>query len=349
MTRSRDLSNDQANSGGAIPPFVSGKNAIINGGLDIWQRGTSFNPSAGSGTAYAADRWQISQGSIGSNTVVTATQQTTGLAGSQYCIRYARNSGVTNTGTIYLTQSLETVNSIPFQGKVVTVSFYARAGANYSASGNALSLNVNSGTGTNENINAGFTGGASFIAVTATLTTTWQRFTYTGTVPSNATQLGFYFSSTLTGTAGAADYFEITQFQLEQGSVATPFSRAGGSIGGELALCKRYYHRLYNISAAQVYASYGFGIATSTTGASVGVQFPVPMRIPPSLGSDWSTLQLTDYVASYVVTALALGDGKNENFTTLDVTVASGLTQYRPYFIRNGNSVNGYIGLSAEL
>jgi len=34
MTRARDISNDQANLGGVIAPYVAGKNVLINGGMD---------------------------------------------------------------------------------------------------------------------------------------------------------------------------------------------------------------------------------------------------------------------------------------------------------------------------
>ena len=45
MTRARDVADNQENLGGGVPPFVAGKNKIINGDFGIWQRGTSFtNP-----------------------------------------------------------------------------------------------------------------------------------------------------------------------------------------------------------------------------------------------------------------------------------------------------------------
>lgn len=221
--------------------MAAGKNAIINGGFDIWQRGTSVSVSASQSNIYTADRWSMGTNTNQACTVSRqATGDTTNLPNIQYCARVQRNSGQTGTGLIPFTQALETTNSIPFNNKIITLSFYARAGANYSASSNVLNVQLYSGTGTDQNLWA-YTGGILLLNASPTLTTTWQKFSYPLTVGSAINELGFQFNYTPTGTAGAADYYEITGVQLELGSVATAFARNAGTIQGELAACQRYY------------------------------------------------------------------------------------------------------------
>ena len=144
MTRSQLTSTVEQNTAGATPPLVAGKNFVLNGGFDLWTRGTSFTIAASSPASfstYLADRWQTQTGANQAITVSRqATSDTTNLPNIQYALRYQRNSGQTGTGSLYIVQSFETVNSIPLAGKTVTLSFYARAGANYSATSNALAV-----------------------------------------------------------------------------------------------------------------------------------------------------------------------------------------------------------------
>ena len=267
-----------------------GKNAIINGGMDIWQRGTSIAISASTAYQYTADRWcSTSTGAVEAITVSRqATGDTTNLPNIQYALRYQRNSGQTGTTGLGLYQPLETTNSIPFAGKSVTLSFYARAGSNFSATSSLLVVSLSSSTGTDQNPSSVWVGSASVIASNATLTTTWQKFTFTGTIATTATQLYPQFTFNPTGTAGANDYFDITGVQLELGSTATTFSRAGGSIGGELALCQRYYWRA-NSSEGGLYSPICYGWSRSTTSFEGQVTFPVKMRVSPT-SIDYSTL-----------------------------------------------------------
>jgi hypothetical protein len=320
-------------------------NAFINGGFDIWQRGTSIASTASPVTGtYTADRFRINQ-----NTGRTVSRQSSALTGIQYCARVQRDSGNTGTGGITFGCDLESADSYRFAGQTVTFSFYARAGANYSSASSALTISVVTGTGTDQNSFSGFTGQATIIGQTATLTTSWQRFTYTAAAASNVTQIGAQFAYTPVGTAGAADYFELTGVQLELGSVATQFKRSngsGGTIQGELAACQRYYVRF---GGSGLYEMMATGCIGSTSQLGGSVRLPVSMRVTPT-SIDYSTMGFTDEINPVIVAAgltlLAASSGKNSGYVYSAVT---GATQYRPYDLVTNNSTSGYLGFSAEL
>jgi hypothetical protein len=319
----------------------AGKNACVNGGFDIWQRGTSVALVA-SASNYTTDRF-VGYGS-GGTVSRQATADTTNLPFIQYCARVQRTAGGTGTSPIYLVSSFESANSIPYAGKTISFSFYARAGANYSSASSALSIFLAQGSGTDQTIINGFTSETRPIQQNITLTTTWQRFTYTTTLPGTTTQLGIGFFYTPVGTAGAADFFEVTGIQIEVGAVATQFSRAGATIQGELAACQRYYWRSTGGSA---YSPYAQGPAATTTGAQLFLQYPVTMRTNPT-AIDFSTLGLSDSNAITAVTGLTMSN-QSPFATQLSAGVASGLTQFRVYQLMNNNSTSGYLGISAEL
>jgi len=328
--------------------IVGGKNAIINGGFDIWQRGTSVALAASTSTTYTADRWCTTTGANEATTVSRqATGDTTNLPNIQYGLRYQRNSGQTGTTAYTLISALETINSIPYVGKTVTLSFYARAGANFSASGSSMVYAVQSGTGTDESISVGYTGSSTLVSNTVTLTTSWQRFTATASVGSTATELGVYFGFTPTGTAGTNDYFELTGVQLEVGSVATPFTTASGTLQGELAACQRYYYRNSANGNANAFFD-GTVIAVSSTNFVVNARMPVTMRTSPS-SLDYSGIAVYDLAASspISVTSLSVNQG-NPNTPYLYGAVSSGLSTSKFYMLFANGSSN-YIGWSAEL
>lgn len=314
-------------------PFT--RNGIINGGFDIWQRGTSIANDA-SYTKYCADRFQVNRAGLA--TGATISRQSSSLTGIQYAARVQRDSGNTNTGAIYFLTALESADSYRFAGQSVTISFYARAGANYSSASSALSVRVDYGTGTDQSMGTGFTGQTAVITQTATLTTSWQRFTYTGTVASAATEIGFYSFYTPVGTAGANDYYEITGIQLEVGSQASPFIRAGGNIQGEFALCQRYYQApSLTPSSLMIYGG------TSSGGFAANAYshfvFPVQMRVTPTItfyAHDATAGQVTLYVASTAIKSTSVasigaqpwGWTGNFNGSTWSTNADSGLLAY---------------------
>jgi hypothetical protein len=283
----------------------------------------------------------------GTNIERTVTRQlvndSTNLPNIQYAIRVQRNSGTSNTLATNISYNLETVDSIPYAGKTITFSFYARAGANFSAAN--LSLALRSGTGTDQLISSGYTGSVNLNLVGATLTTSWQRFTRTATVPTNATQIGWILGFTPVGTAGANDWFEITGVQLEAGPVATPFKRNANSIQGELAACQRYYQRIIGTAA---YTNFGLGYASGTTTAQIFYNLPVQMRVVPT-SLEFSTVQLAQGGSTYAVSALTIDSFSCGNQGTLVNATSTGLPTANPVYLRGNNSATAHVAFSAEL
>jgi len=327
----------------AIP---AASNPIINSGFDVWQRGTSDFTPLNASFVYTADRWSCFR-SAGSSGALVKYVSSTGLAGIPNAGRMQRTSGNTSTDSLYFVYDLESKDSTKYQSKTVTLSFYARAGANFSAASSNLTYFMYSGTGTDlGGFASGWTGAAAIIgSTTATLTTGWVRYTATGTVSSTANQIGMTFFYAGVGTAGAADYFDITGVQIDVGSVALPYRTAGTDYQQELALCQRYYWR---INANEAYSPYGQGPAQTTTKQHNVITFPVVMRIKPT-SVDWSALNvLTVGVAGFAVTALTLAEG-NTRSVVASATVAAGLVAATNYVLSADATTNGYLGYSAEL
>jgi len=334
--------------------YAAGKNALLNSAFQVWQRGTSV-ANTSSGTRYAADQWQLSNssGTGGQDTMSQQlTSDTTNLPFIQYCARVQRNSGVTNGAFIFIAQNLENINSAEYIGQTVTLSFYVRKGADFSAASNLLTANLYSGTGTDQNFaNVAITGQATVATTSPTLTSTWQRVTVSGTVATSAKQLIVVMQYTPTGTAGTNDYFEVTGVQLEVGASVTAFQTATGTIQAELAACQRYYFRS-GLDASGAYGVLGnSGYTSSTTVSNVLFNLPVHMRVTPT-AIDYPTLSTTRILnigAPFTPTAASLtaitstADIAWVEFTSSGMT-ASQFSQYT-----KNNSATAYIGFSAEL
>jgi hypothetical protein len=320
---------------------AGGKNAVINGGFDIWQRGTSGTITGGNIYA-SADRWISRTANAGGS--LTVSQQSPGstLPQFQYCARVQRVAGNTDTGTFHIINTFETKESVRFAGQTVTLSFWARAGANYSSSGLSMSPQVYSGTGTDQPWYS-FTGANAVTTPTITLTSSWQKFTASGSVPSNSTQLYVAFVYGPTGTAGTNDYFEVAGVQLEQGSVATAFSRAGGTLQGELAACQRYYQKI-NQSGNQNNILQGWANGTTICDAYWRL---MPMRVAPtSLDVSGYGIYRPANTTTYTggtITLYAYCD----SVAQVRYTHGSGVFTPAENLIVNINA--GYVGFNAEL
>jgi hypothetical protein len=168
----------------------------------------------------------------------------------------------------------------------------------------------------------------------------------TVSIDKSATELALFFAISPTGTAGAADYFEITGVQLELGSTATTFSRAGGTIQGELAACQRYCFAVTS-GATDRTTSQG-NYYNSTTFVST-VAYPVTMRTTPSA----TIVTAANYWVIYANNTQDYADsasfgGAGLNAGNLEITGNASGTQGTGGQLRTNNAAASVI-LSAEL
>jgi hypothetical protein len=323
-------------------------NPVINSAFQVWQRGTSFTDLTGY-TANCADRWNFFRGSFATGSTISRqlTNDSTNLPFIQYCARVQRTAGNTGTQSMNLSMSFESVNSIPYAGKTITISFYARKGANYSEINSNLSAGAATGTGTDQNFQSGYTGASTFLTGSYPLTTTWQRFSSTATLSANATELGFGFGYAPTGTAGANDYFEITGVQIDIGSVALPFRTYAGTIQGELAACQRYFYT--NTAVDNAYAYFGTAQANSATSLNFPFTLPVQLRVAPS------SAIVTGNIGAVTANGGAINNGTitigntGKNIIGLNMSSTSGLVAGNATIILANNSSTASISFSAEL
>ena len=199
------------------------RNLIINGAMQVAQRGASFTPTTIN--TYSLDRWR----SEGYSYDVDVTQQTftsgqTDVDG--FPVNYvtvALNETISTGEYWSFQQRIEKPQMILEGSQTFTLSFWARATTG-TVSADTFSYGIGAREGNPE------------------LTTTWQKITYTftTTISSSGSYASCYLIYFAAGTTATS--IDIAQVQLEVGSVATPFEHR--SYGEELALCQRYYQEL---------------------------------------------------------------------------------------------------------
>lgn len=318
---------------------TANRNALINGAFDVWQRGTSF--AAPANLTYTADRWFSAWG-----TAARTVSRQAGFSNAQYCVRVQRDSGSTSAAYTGINQIIESANCYQFQGKTVTLSFDARCGANYSSSGSTLLVYLQSGTAADQGASSwwsGWTGSVYPIATTVTLSTTAQRFTLTGTVASNALELAVTFQYLSAGTAGAADYFEVTNVQLEVGNQASAFERR--SIGIEVELCQRYYY--LHVSGYNKAICHGHYY--SAAGFEGFLSFPTRMRTTPTLDYVQGTNYYNIYSTGNDLSNYVFLDGySTDTMAALyDNATATGTAGYGGMYLTYNAA--SYVAFKAEL
>ena len=272
------------------------RNLIINGAMQVAQRGTSvFTPAS---SAYSLDRWKGISDPGSKFTIQQNAGSVTPPSG------FSKYLGVTSTSTYTLGSADYNILDYRFEGqdtvnlawgtsdaKDITVSFWVRS----SLTGQFSFIVYNAASGATKrycatySISSANTWEYKTVTIPGDTTESWGddntlgmllRFnmgtgsTY-GSGTANTWQTGTIFGTSgdnsIVSTNGATWY--LTGVQLEVGSVATPFEHR--SYGEELALCQRYYEK--RVVRA---ASSSWGLSSSET---LNRTFTVTKRAAPTI------------------------------------------------------------------
>jgi len=355
--------------------YSAGKNLIINGAMDIDQRNSASSavslPDGAANYYFATDRWLGGRAAGGTATLGQSSTAPTGFAKS---VLWTNGTGITPASGdfAYLSQLIEG-NNVAFlaygtaSAATLTLSFWVRSSLTGTFSASLYNTTGNKSYVFTYSISSANTWEKKSVTITgdtaaATATGTGRGLSIyfdMGSGSSNRTSTtsswvsGFFTGSTgsvQTNTTGSSTFY-LTGVQLEVGSVATAFTRAGGTIQGELAACQRYYFRYYPGASGK---SFGVvGQVYSTTAAFCVLTFPVELRIRPTAIEQSGTA--ADYrltssnLTETVCSAVPSYDGWTSSRAAVFYgTVASGLTAGSATVFGSSNS-SGYLGWSAEL
>lgn len=338
---------------GLWEPIVSGvqgpaganeyRNLIINGDFRINQR--AFTSTTTSGT-YGFDRWQM-LGSGGTTTYSTQAFSVGNAISGYEPINYARivSSGQSAASSYStLTQKIESVRTLA--GSNICVSFWAKASSGTPKI--AVDLFQYFGTGGSPSSSV------STYLGQVTLSTSWQRFTVTGTVPSisgktigtandDSLNLNLFVSAgsdfnSRTGSLGIqSNTFDIWGVQVEGSSSATDFEQR--FYGVELLLCQRYYQ---SIEKPMLRGVFGNATAVNRAGGSLLTR----MRAAPVITTS-GTHSIYDGTNIGTVTSISVYYSSIDSFE-IDATAATGtFTAGRPAIFYNLNDAK--INCSSEL
>ena len=288
---------------------LSNRNLIINGAMDIAQRGTQTSLSSGSPFG-GCDRWKVQPSNLGTWTLGQDTTDAPKDKGFNTCLKLDCTTADASPATgdyLMLQQNIEgyLCNQLAYgqsTAKSVTLSFWCKAEINGWSSGTKSFV---------AELQAGSTTYESGNLITLTTNDTWQKVscTFPGmtgqALASTSNGLGItlnlwldagtdFTSGTLSTSwsnksnanraaglnlglgAHTDNNFFMTGVQLEVdngSSVATDFEHR--SYADELRRCQRYYQ--------EIHGGYGGG-ADDSTEIVYCVTYPVKMRATPSVG-----------------------------------------------------------------
>ena len=356
------------------------RNIVINGAMQVAQRGTSSTGLGANGDTYLLDRFRLSAaGSTAGR--FTLTQTADGPSGFANCLKIACTTADTSIGAsenlVFVTaiegQDLQQFKKGASDAEKFTVSFYVKGhdsatytfelydGDNSRQVSQTFSVTTDwarviltfpadtSGAFGDDNgaslyLQIHLHAGSNYTS--GTLNTSWAGATTANRVSSSANSV---FEST-------SATFSITGLQLEVGSQATPFEHR--SFAEELDLCYRYYNKSPSphptsppggLQANEAFPMVG-NMDGSTTGAFMYV-FPKPMREAPTAieqsgtASDYSIRVTSDSNGTSVPTAT--GFTSTHCLINL-VSSGAGFTSQTAAFMRMENA-DAFVAFDAEI
>lgn len=244
-----------------------GKNYIINGNFDIWQRGEVANSKVGTGY-FAPDRFDFDT----AGATVNISKQAFPIGqievpnNPRNFLRYELTAPGSPNAILY--HKVEDVRILA--GQTCTLSFYAKAS---SAINLATDFQQVFGSGGSATVDG------NPDKIEHNISTSWQKFTATfDFYPISGKTLGavhflqmrWYFSNAANVT------IDFAQIQLEKGSVATDFEHK--TFAEELALCQRY-----RCASGSLDEYYQLPSGSGTQIQRQTITFPVPMRSAPTV------------------------------------------------------------------
>jgi hypothetical protein len=340
------------------------RNVVINGAMQVAQRGTQTGLGASSAAYGATDRFCLVTNGIGGRmTIEQSTDAPNGFGNSVKLSCTTTDTSLAAGDYLSFSTRLEGRNLQRFKkgtsdAEKFSVSFYVKANANTTYVCELYDYD-------------------SFRHVNQTfsVTTSWTRVELT--FPADTTgeldndsnlslaiNIYLHAGSNFTGgtlqstwgtgyrATGTDNFFDstdrtlfLTGVQLEVGDNATPFEHL--TFGEELALCQRYFYKEVRTSGAL----FGFvGFADNSTTAYIQHIYPVPMRSEPTLSTTGTT---GDY--SIRVTGNTLGcssvpslSSGNEHVSHVTYSVSSGLTGGQAV-IGKFDAADVFLGFDAEL
>jgi hypothetical protein len=303
MSKARGLADlGNAYSDGAL----SNRNMIINGAMQVAQRGTSV-ALVGATAQYLVDRFRTY---FDHSATGTMSQDTDAPAGFQSSLKVAIGTGAASatSNEISITQALEgyTINPLAIgtaDAKQFTISFWVKSSLTGTFGIGVQSQSAVDSYATSYTISTANTWEHKSVTIDGRTSGTWASGNTAGMFVIWDLGAGTNFETTtdtwgtgnkytvagatkVTATSGAT--WQITGVQLEVGDTATPFEHR--SYGDELARCQRYYETGHH-------ASYGYGAHTGGgyCQRSTNVDYKVEKRAVPTTTTGAGNLGVSSY------------------------------------------------------